>query len=343
MFLSKRPNGVYHLYYEQPNGKLTSISTKAKLKSEAHKFLLDFSKKLKEQQTSKTIPIRLKEFLFEYLKYSESIHSYNTTLSIKSTTRAMFNYFGDIYVSALTNESISGYIRQRVSKASVYVGKREIAYLSGMLKWAIMKGYHTENIVKGIKTGKIPEKQPNYFTDSEFDRLLNVTADNDLRELFVFAVNTGLRQMELLTLKWKQINLSSRFVILDNREHLTKGKKVRTIPLNQKAMGVLNRRAPLIFSGDDLIFTYGSQPIKQQFISHKFKKLIKKAGLNIRLNFHSLRHTFATWLIQKGASIYEVSKLLGHADIKTTEIYSHINPEDLRSSIDLLNDSAKPS
>lgn len=95
--------------------------------------------------------------------------------------------------------------------------------MSGIFKWAIMKSYHIENIVKGIKTGKIPEKQPNYFTETELDRLLNETADNDLRVLFVFAVNTGLIQMELL--KWKQINLMSRFVIRDNREHLTRVRR----------------------------------------------------------------------------------------------------------------------
>jgi site-specific recombinase XerD len=60
--------------------------------------------------------------------------------------------------------------------------------------------------------------------------------------------------------------------------------------------------------------------MNQQFISHKIKKIIKRTGINPKLNFHSLRHTFASWLVQAGVTIYEVSKLLGHSDIRVTEI-----------------------
>ena len=82
-----------------------------------------------------------------------------------------------------------------------------------------------------------------------------------------------------------------------------------------------------------VVFTYHNQPINQQFISHKTKKLVRLSKINPRLNFHSLRHTFASWLVQKGVSIYEVSKLLGHADIKTTQIYAHLRSDDLRSAV----------
>ncbi len=64
---------------------------------------------------------------------------------------------------------------------------------------------------------------------------------------------------------------------------------------------------------------------------------MRKTSLNSKLNLHSLRHTFASWLVQRGVSIYEVSKLLGHSDIIVTEIYSHLRAEDLRESVNLLN------
>lgn len=334
MFLSKLNNGIYHIYYYKENGKKSKISTGTKLKSEANKFLADFATKLKDQQKTKVTQIKLNKLLEEYLKYSESVHSWNTTLSIKSTVNALNDYFGDISFDSITHDSLSTYIRQRTLKSSVYVGKREIAYLSGIYKWAIINGYHTENICRHIKTARLPEKQPIYFTKNEFSLLMASVNDDDLKDLIYFAVNTGLRQMELLTLKWNQVDLTGKFVILDNNEYKTKSGKVRTIPLNQKALEILERR----ISNAGLVFSYQGNPIKQQFISHKFKKLVKKVGLNSKLNFHSLRHTFATWLLQRGASIYEVSKLLGHADIKTTEIYSHLSPNDLRGSTDLLND-----
>lgn len=64
---------------------------------------------------------------------------------------------------------------------------------------------------------------------------------------------------------------------------------------------------------------------------------MRKTSLNFKLNLHSLRHTFASWLVQRGVSIYEVSKLLGHSDIKITEIYSHLRAEDLRTSVNQLS------
>jgi site-specific recombinase XerD len=90
-------------------------------------------------------------------------------------------------------------------------------------------------------------------------------------------------------------------------------------------------------SNSNIVFTYQGKPIKQDFISKKFKKYVIKANLNPNLNFHSLRHTFASWLVQRGVSIYEVSKLLGHSDIKVTKIYSHLSAEDLRASVEKLN------
>lgn len=76
--------------------------------------------------------------------------------------------------------------------------------------------------------------------------------------------------------------------------------------------------------------------IKQDWIVHNFKKYVLKANINPKLHFHSLRHTFASWLVQAGVSIYKVSKLLGHSDVKTTEIYSHLRIEDLRNSVEKL-------
>ncbi len=88
---------------------------------------------------------------------------------------------------------------------------------------------------------------------------------------------------------------------------------------------------------DRLVFTIDGSPAKPSYVSKTFKKYVIKAQINPDLKFHSLRHTFASWLVQRGVSIYEVSKLLGHSDIKVTEIYAHLKPENLRNAVELLN------
>jgi integrase len=137
--------------------------------------------------------------------------------------------------------------------------------------------------------------------------------------------------MEILTLCCNQLDFKNRQIILDNNIHVTKSKKVRSIPMNETVYNILFRRNQVQES--IFVFTYHNEPIKPDFISKKFKKIVRKAGLDDRLKFHSLRHTFASWLVQASVSIYQVSKLLGHADIKTTQIYSHLKPEDLTNAV----------
>lgn len=335
MFLSKRGNGVYTLYYQNEKGKRTSISCKTKLKSEANTFLSEFSTKLKLRNQQKVIPITLRAFLWEYLKYSENIHSPNTTLSIISTVNKLNEYFKDKNINDITLNEFTDYIYYRLKTSSMYVANREIAYLSAMFNWGIKRKYLTSNIIRDIKKIRIPQKQPNFFTKPEFDKLISITENKDLIDLFIFTLNTGLRQMEVITLEWSQINLNNKTLILDNRNHITKSKKTRSIPLNSTAMNILLKRH--FQNHSNLVFTYTGQPIKQLFISHKFKKLVRKANINPKLNFHSLRSTFASYLVQKGASIYNVSKLLGHSDLRVTQIYSGLTTDDLRQSVDLLN------
>jgi integrase len=175
---------------------------------------------------------------------------------------------------------------------------------------------------------------PLYFSQTELARLIGNIDNADIHDVALFAVNTGLREMEIISLTWDQIDFVRKVVILSNQNHVTKSSRVRNVPLNKTAMDVLMQRKA---TGGTLVFTYKGNRIHQNHFSGKFKKYIIKAGLNPKYNFHSLRHTFASWLVQAGVSIYEVSKLLGHADIKTTQIYAHLRSDDLKRAVDLLN------
>jgi len=141
--------------------------------------------------------------------------------------------------------------------------------------------------------------------------------------------------MELLTLSWDQINFEQGIIILYNRTHLTKGKKIRTVPLNEKSIGILKSQKDLNFE-HRLVFRFQGITNREKYIQNNFKNLVKNAHINKSYNFHSLRHTFVSWLVQAGVSIYEVSKLLGHSDIKTTQIYAHLTERNLRNAVELL-------
>jgi len=86
----------------------------------------------------------------------------------------------------------------------------------------------------------------------------------------------------------------------------------------------------------DYVFDWKGGKVDERFVTHKFGDCVQRAGLKglgKKLRFHSLRHTFATWLVQDGVSIYEIQKLLGHSSIEMTQIYSHLHSEQLHSTV----------
>ena len=334
MFLSKRSNGTYYIFYEQGNGKRTCTSTKTKLKKEANVFLSQFSEKLASLKRQSFNPITLKEFSFKYLKYSELSHTWKTTLTYRTTFNIMIAYLGNIQLSELKN-SIEDFIGYRVKKVSAYAGRKDLINIKAMFNRALDNNFLNSNPANKIKRIKTPEKLPVFFNKEDFEKLISTIESEDLKDLVILAVNTGLRQGEIINLEFSQIDFINRVITLDNQTHITKSKKVRSVPLNEITFQILTKRVRK--NGSPYVFSLNGNKINQDFLIRRFKKYELEAELNSKLKFHSLRHTFASWLVQRGVSIYEVSKLIGHSDIKVTEIYSHLRAEDLRESVEKLN------
>ena len=120
MFLSKRPSGIYYVYYRDAKGKRQAISTKSKLKRDALKFLTYFREKVEERARRKIIPITLSKFRFEFLKHSEAIHSPKTTKTFVTTFKYMLEFFGDPIISDLTEKDIRRYVDHRIKTPSIY-------------------------------------------------------------------------------------------------------------------------------------------------------------------------------------------------------------------------------
>lgn len=332
MFLSKR-NQIYYIYYVNESGKRACISTKSHLKNDALKFLSNFKEVLSKRQLQKFTPITLKDFKNLFRSYSALNHSYKTGKDYQSVFTKLMEFTGDIQISNITYNTITDYLKKRREHSLETVSK-DLRYLKCAFNWAVEQNYLLSNPCAKIKPIKIPEKQPLFFSRSEFQKLMETIDNQDLKHIVLFAVNTGLRLTEILTLEWNQINLEDRYVILDNQNHTTKSKKIRSVALNSKALGVIIERQ--LNKNYTKIFTVNNQNIKDYDLSKLFKSYVLKAGINPKLKFHSLRHTFASRLVQKGVSIYEVSKLLGHSDIRVTQIYAHLKPENLRNAVELL-------
>lgn len=334
--LSKRSNGYYYIFYTGTSGKTTCKSTRTKNKSDALMYLLNFREEIRKAEQQKIIPKLLSQFISEFLDYSKMVHTPKTVFAYRNSLKYLQKYFGERLISQISKNEMITYLDIRLRESSIYQARKDLICFSSCFNYALTRNLIVENPCKGIKRIKLPQKQPLFFTEEEFSSLVNIIDKPVIRDIAIFAVNTGLRQMEILTLLWTQVDFKARMLILDNRNHLTKSKKIRSIPLNDKTFSVLQERNKRRSS--EFVFTRKGRKINQDYIVKQFKKYVIEAKLNPSLSFHSLRHTFASWLIQRGVSIYNVSKLLGHSDIKVTEIYTHLRTEDLQNSVNMLNE-----
>lgn len=173
---------------------------------------------------------------------------------------------------------------------------------------------------------------PRYLTQVECKRLLSVTKDNPHLHAFItLALNTGCRTGELLTLTWDNVHLNRSYLTIRN----TLSKNGRTVhkPLNNASKAALCS----IYTHNYWVFYNPNTNNRLISLKKGFKKATDVAGLG-HVRIHDLRHTFASFLVQEGIPLYHVMQLLGHSDIKTTQCYAHLSPNNLASCLDALPD-----
>ncbi len=139
-------------------------------------------------------------------------------------------------------------------------------------------------------------------------------------------------------MKWNWIDFTQNIITIKNsNEFNSKNKRERIIPIHQKVQTILQNRFQLGRLPNNLVFyRYEDIKLNEDFVSKQFKKAVRTAKLNDKIHFHSLRHSFASALVQRGTSLYAVKELLGHENIKTTQIYSHLAKENLMDAVHLL-------
>lgn len=194
MYLSKRKE-IYYIYCQQQNDKMTCVSSKTKYKSEALKFLSTFEVEQKKKQTEK---ILFDDLIFKFLKHSESIHKWNHSKTLRVTLNQASKYFGNVSIDSFTVMNLQVYFDYRMSKVSAYAVRRDFATFSIIFNFAIIHKHINYNPIRELRKSKVPEKQPLYFSNLEFNQFLLSIDNDDFRDLVMLAVNTGLRQIELL-------------------------------------------------------------------------------------------------------------------------------------------------
>jgi site-specific recombinase XerD len=339
MFVSKtKKSPFYQLTYEV-DGKKTTISTKAKNLNDAHLFLINFQKKRDGGFKEKIKTIPLSKFKEEYVDYVKPTKSISYVRSIKLSFKMLIAFTGDLPLSKLELLTIDKFITYTFARtprgASLYYRTLKAAFSK-----AVLWNYLSENPLKKIKSPKVAKAFPVFISETELQLILEKTKEKYLIDLFITAFYTGMRLGELVNMKWSWVDLKQNQITVKCSEFFTtKSKKERIIPFNTNLKTIFVNRFPKVFSINNDEYVFSKLPrikFNEDYISKRFKALTQVARLDERIHFHTLRHSFASLLVQRGVSLYVVKELLGHEALSTTQIYSHLQPQNLRDAVNLL-------
>ncbi|MFA5839978.1 MAG: site-specific integrase [Candidatus Margulisiibacteriota bacterium] len=321
---------TFHLV-EEVAGKQTSRKTPARTLTEAKEYMYQAQG---ERTAGKPVSLFLKDIPFpklvtEYKEYSLSRKAESTYKKDDSVIKALLAGLRTLKIGQITTTVIQRLqsIWSRDGKSNKTINNRSIL-LGTMLRFAIESGYLAT--LPKITKLKVDLRRPQWYTEAERKKILEV-ASPEVKDYVIVLLNSGLRLGELQRLKWADIDFSNKQINVEK----SKSHRFRIVPMHD----LLHRHLLGLFiqKAENQIFVFESKAGKpmnsSQYYRH-FKMLLDKLG--IEGNVHKLRHTFASLLVQRGVPIYEVQHLLGHASVQTTQVYAHINQQNLKRAVDVL-------
>lgn len=245
---------------------------------------------------------------------------------------------GSVLLNAL-HADIQGYLAYLVveQKAKPSSTARNVSSLKRLFRYLHRQGRISLDPTLQIDTPKLPRNLPKSLTEIDVLKLLsapNVQTPLGMRDrtMLELLYATGLRVSELVTIRTTQVSMDMGVVRV-----MGKGSKERLVPVGEEALDWLRRylgdaRGVLLGKqiSDALFVTARGEGMTRQMFWYLVKRYAKNCGLNLQMSPHTLRHAFATHLLNHGADLRVVQMLLGHADISTTQIYTHVARERLK-------------
>jgi len=285
----------------------------------------------------------------QYIKYERRL-SDNTYMSYKQDLDKYYIYLNELNITKIkqiTKEIIKNYfINLKDNGMSDKSIARKLTTIKNFHKFLYSNEYTMIDVSSSIERPKLRKTLPKVLTVEEVDRLLDVDCDTvfDYRDkaMLELMYATGLRVSELLNLTLNDIDLENCIV-----RCVGKGNKERMIPIGEYVLSSMNnyleRRIKLyLMKRDEHLFlnNHGKGLSRSSFFK-MIKKRLKICNINVDVSPHTLRHSFATHMIEYGSDLRVVQELLGHSDISTTRIYTHVSNQKVRADYESYHPRSK--
>ena len=240
----------------------------------------------------------------------------------------------------LNGQSLNGHSRQTYTR-----------HLGVFFRWCMEQGFLKDDPTPERARVRRRQKKtlPKFLTEEQAGALLRVIeADAVLKQAITdgnrwltnvvrFALGTGLRRGEVCNFRWDHVDLHTGLLNIRNTDTFeTKSGHERAVPLVGEARTVIEvLQRERASEADDYVFKgMRGGKLNDEHLSRRFRFYRRLARLPEKINFHSLRHTFASWWVLRGGDLYRLKEVMGHADIQTTMIYAHLRPDALREEME---------
>ena len=277
-------------------------------------------------------------YISDFLSYLEveANYSKNTINSYENDLNKFEEYYKSKDLLKITSKDIEKYI-QTLSDLAPTTVSHNISSLKTFYSYFLKQGRISNNPTDGIKSPKLGIHLPTYLTIDEVNKLLDIEVTDAFssrnKAILELMYATGLRISEVISLEFKNIDYDECIIRV-----MGKGSKERIVPVNDYAIKYLkehidNYRPELVKNeiNNYIFLNNHGRMLTRQGIFKMIKNYAALKNIKKTIGPHTLRHTFATHLLENGADLRVIQELLGHSDISTTQIYTHLTKEALHN------------
>ena len=235
-------------------------------------------------------------------------------------------------VEEITADNIKSFLKERYKNDKVTTIAHNLTVIKNFHSYLLKQQITKENVAQFIERPKLQKRIPKSLSINEVERLLEMDLKSPFdyrnKAMLELMYGTGLRISEVINLTVNDIDINNCIIRI-----MGKGRKEREVPLGEYAIYYLKLylkyRDKLLIKNEcnKLFLNNHGQGITRQGFFKNLKQLLKEKGLNSNISPHTLRHSFATHLLNCGADLRSIQEMLGHSDISTTKIYTHVSDE----------------
>jgi len=280
----------------------------------------------------------MQRYIGKFLRFLEIEKNYSahTLLNYKLDLEDFQRFIADKPIEGVDYLALRKYLAQLKERNLVTrTINRRLSCLRSFFRFLMREGLLKDNPILILSSPRQEKHLPSFLSEEEVSRLIDAVAQNDERSLRDKAIletfySTGMRISEVSSLDKDDIDFISGTVKV-----MGKGKKERMVPIGEKALSAIRKYLETRKTDSQAVFLNKNKGrISSRGIRDIVSKHLRYAGLKTGVSAHTLRHSFATHMLNRGADLRSVQELLGHANLSTTQIYTHLTTERLKSVYD---------